>query len=55
MKARPPTIALFVTKPEDLPESYLRYLANSFRERFEIPGAPIRFITRKPKNPFDEG
>ncbi|MDX2102315.1 MAG: ribosome biogenesis GTPase Der [Alphaproteobacteria bacterium] len=55
IKTRPPTIALFVSRPEDLPEHYLRYLANSFRDRFDISGVPVRFVMRKPKNPYDDG
>ena len=52
VKARPPTIALWVSKPLDLPEAYLRYLANGLRETFDIPGVPIRLQPRKPKNPY---
>jgi GTP-binding protein len=52
VKARPPTFALFVSKPEELPESYVRYLANSIRESFELDGVPLRFVTRKGKNPY---
>ncbi|MGE0424634.1 MAG: hypothetical protein AB7O88_20415 [Reyranellaceae bacterium] len=51
MKARPPTFALFVSKPADLPESYERYLANRLREDFDLPDTPIRIVMRKPKNP----
>ncbi|MCW8970355.1 MAG: ribosome biogenesis GTPase Der, partial [Rhodospirillales bacterium] len=39
-KARPPTFILFVSTPEDLPESYLRYLANALRDDFDMPGVP---------------
>jgi len=52
VKARPPTFALFVSVPEELPEAYLRYLANGLRDDFGLPGAPIRILTRKPKNPY---
>ena len=38
MKARPPTFAIFTTRPEDVPESYLRYLANGLRDRFGMAG-----------------
>jgi GTP-binding protein len=52
VKARPPTFALWVSKPLDLPETYLRYLANGMRETFDLPGVPIRMLTRKGKNPY---
>ena len=55
VKARPPTFALFVSKPADLPESYERYLVNRLREDFDLPGTPIRIVMRKPKNPYAKG
>lgn len=55
VKARPPTFALFVSKPVELPESYLRYLQNSLRKAFHLPGVPIRFIIKKGKNPYEKG
>jgi GTP-binding protein len=54
IKARPPTFALFVNKPELLPDSYLRYLGNSLRDAFDLPGTPIRFVARRGKNPYAE-
>ncbi|MEC9216460.1 MAG: ribosome biogenesis GTPase Der [Pseudomonadota bacterium] len=55
IKARPPTFAAFVSLPEELPEAYTRYLVNGLREDFDLPGTPIRFITRKGKNPYADG
>ncbi len=52
VKARPPTFAVFVSRPEGLPESYLRYLTNGLRQSFDLPGAPIRLVTRKGRNPY---
>ncbi len=51
--ARPPTFVTFCSKPEDLPRSYVRYLTNSLREAFDLPGVPIRFNLRKGANPFE--
>lgn len=51
-KARPPTFVLFGTRTDALPESYMRYLVNSVRDAFEMPGVPIRFTFREPENPF---
>lgn len=51
-KARPPTFIMFGTRAELTPEDYQRYLVNSLRERFEMPGVPIRLQQRGTKNPF---
>ncbi|MEX0696423.1 MAG: ribosome biogenesis GTPase Der [Dongiaceae bacterium] len=52
IKTRPPTFALFVSRPEKLPDSYSRYLVNSLRDSFDLPGVPIRLLLRKGKNPY---
>jgi GTP-binding protein len=52
VKARPPSFALFASRAEELPESYLRYLVNGIREAFDIQGVPVRLHLRKPKNPY---
>jgi len=49
---RPPTFALFASKPAELPDSYRRYLTNALREDFKLPGTPIRMMMRKGKNPY---
>jgi GTP-binding protein len=51
-KARPPTFVIFGTRAEQLPEDYQRYLVNSLRESFALPGTPIRLQLRGTKNPF---
>ena len=53
-KARPPTFAAFSSRGHAVPESYIRYLANSLRETFDLQGVPIRFFIRKGKNPYDD-
>ena len=50
--ARPPTFVAFCSQPDDLPKSYLRYLSNSLREAFKLPGVPLRFNLRKGDNPY---
>jgi GTP-binding protein len=52
IKTRPPTFALFVSRPSDLPDHYLRYLASGLREDFDLEGLPIRITLRKGKNPY---
>ncbi len=51
-KARPPTFILFGTRAEQLPEDYRRYLVNGLRESFDLPGVPVRLLTRGTTNPY---
>jgi len=51
--SRPPTFAIFCSKPKDLPKSYVRYLSNGLRDAFNLPGVPIRLKLRKSENPFE--
>jgi GTP-binding protein len=53
-KARPPTFIAFGTRAEQTPEDYQRYLVNSLRETFGLPGTPIRLQLRGTKNPYAE-
>ena len=55
VNTRPPTFALFSSKPGDLPESYRRYLVNLLRTDFDLPGVPIRMMLRKGGNPYVKG
>ena len=48
----PPTFVAFCSQPEALPKSYLRYLSNSLRDAFDLPGVPLRFNLRKGDNPY---
>ncbi len=49
---RPPTFVAFCSRPDDLPKSYIRYLTNSLREAFDLPGVPLRLNLRKGENPY---
>jgi len=51
-KSRPPSFVLFCSRADAIPESYLRYLVNSMRDTFELPGTPIRVTLREKDNPF---
>lgn len=51
---RPPTFVAFCQRAEAMPKSYLKYLTNSLREAFDLPGVPIRFNLRKGENPYDK-
>ena len=55
-KTRPPTFMIACSRPKELPGAYLRYLENSLRDDFDLPGTPIRLNLRKSKNPYaDDG
>ena len=51
-KSRPPTFVLFMSRPEAMTDAYRRYLVNSLREQFDLPGTPIRLTLREKKNPY---
>jgi len=51
-KARPPSFVLFCSRADAVPQTYLRYLVNSLREHFELPGTPVRISLREKANPF---
>ena len=54
-KARPPTFVLFSSRADQMPEQYRRYLVNSLRESFDLPGVPLRITIKSGKNPYAEG
>ncbi|MGA7117693.1 MAG: ribosome biogenesis GTPase Der [Hyphomicrobium sp.] len=51
---RPPTFVAFCQKADEMPKSYLKYLTNSLRDTFGLPGVPIRFNLRKSENPYEK-
>jgi GTPase len=51
-KSRPPSFVLFCTRAEAVPDAYKRYLLNSMRETFDLPGTPIRLALREKDNPY---
>ncbi|KPF46481.1 ribosome biogenesis GTPase Der [Rhizobium sp. AAP43] len=53
VKARPPAFMISCTRPDALPESYVRYLTNGLRADFQMPGVPIRIHFKAGENPFE--
>lgn len=51
-KSRPPSFVIFCTRADAVPDAYKRYLLNSLRETFDLPGTPIRLTLREKDNPF---
>jgi GTP-binding protein len=52
VNTRPPTFALFASRPAELADSYRRFLVNALRQDFDLPGTPIRMMLRKGENPY---
>ncbi|GHC58361.1 ribosome biogenesis GTPase Der [Neogemmobacter tilapiae] len=54
VKTRPPGFVVMCSHPEDMPDSYRRYLVNGLRDHFDMPGTPIRVTMRGQgdKNPY---
>ncbi len=46
VQAAPPTFVLFCNLPKDVPDHYIRYIYNGFRERWGFRGAPVRVRLR---------
>src|SRR5215831_9917564 len=51
-KSRPPSFILFCTRADAVPDAYKRYLLNSLRDTFGLPGTPIRLALREKDNPY---
>ena len=51
-KSRPPSFVLFLSRADAVPDAYQRYLVNTLRETFALPGTPIRLTLREKKNPY---
>lgn len=52
IKTRPPTFAVWAARPDDIKDSYKRYLINGLRKDFDLKRVPIRMTFRTSKNPF---
>jgi GTPase len=51
-KTRPPGFVVSCSRPDAIPQSYVRYLVNNLREAFDMPGVPVRVALRASDNPF---
>lgn len=50
--SNPPLIVVHGSKTDELPDSYKRYLENTFRKVLKVKGTPIRFEFKTSDNPF---
>jgi GTPase len=47
----PPVIAVFGNNPDAVPEHYVRYLHNGFRDAYQFTGNPLRIVMRHKSAP----
>ena len=52
VNVKPPTFTLFMSSPDNLPNSYRRFLLGSIVKTFDLQGIPIRIMFRKGNNPY---
>lgn len=52
IKTRPPGFVVSCSRPDAMPQSYVRYLINGLRSEFDLPGVPIRLAMRASDNPY---
>ena len=48
----PPVIVIHGTRTQQIPETYRRYLANTFRKQLKLHGTPIRIVFKNTANPY---
>ena len=49
---RPPTFSLWVNMPDEVPDSYLRFLSNQLRAAYNLYGIVLRFKFKGGENPY---
>lgn len=54
INTNPPTFALWVSRPDTLPDHYRRYVINALRRDFGFEGIPVRLLIRTSQNPYAE-
>ena len=47
VSTEPPEFVLFANRPREIPDSYLRYLSNGFRQAWSFEGSPLRLRPRQ--------
>ncbi|MBF0380700.1 MAG: ribosome biogenesis GTPase Der [Magnetococcales bacterium] len=50
----PPTLLIFANRPDQVHETYRRYMEKQLREQFDFAGVPVRLLFRKGGNPFEK-
>ncbi|MEW6313493.1 MAG: ribosome biogenesis GTPase Der [Pseudomonadota bacterium] len=52
--SNPPIVVIHGTGMDKLPDSYRRYLENTFRDAFKLQGTPLRVQYKQGRNPYDD-
>jgi GTP-binding protein len=52
--SNPPTYVIFTNSLKGVPENYLRYLDNRFRDELPLDGVPVKFIFRARRNRYKQ-
>lgn len=52
--SNPPVIVIHGNQTESLPDSYIRYLANFFRDKLRLVGTPLRIQLKSGDNPYKD-
>lgn len=47
VEVEPPTFAVFGNNPDAIPEHYVRFLHNGFRDKWGFTGSPLRIVLRR--------
>jgi GTP-binding protein len=55
VRTAPPTFLFFCNYPESVHFSYLRFLENQLREKFDFGGSPLRLVLRKRQDKAERG
>lgn len=50
----PPVIVIHGKQTQHLPNSYLRYLGNFFRDKLKLVGTPVKIAVKSDNNPYDK-
>ena len=54
IKARPPTFAMWLSRPDEYPDAHERYIVNGLRRDFGLPAVPVRIVLKAAKNPYKD-
>ena len=54
VKTSPPMFAFFCNYPEDLPDSYKRFLERTLRKHYDLEGVPVSFLFRRKNRKWEE-
>lgn len=54
VKTAPPMFAFFCNYPEDIPDSYKRFLERTLRRHYDLEGSPISFLFRRKNKKWED-